>query len=360
MVANFFWRIQFALCIAFFFTQMNQAGAQSVVVMVNDDPITSYDVAQRQRFLALTSGFGQRMKQRLQSDKTKEQFQAYMREHRPQSKDEAEALQKKFVANIQQEVLSNASSSARQEAIDQLIDERLMLQAAKDQKIDITEAEVNEALTQMAKRGSDGKASLDDFLGQFKSQGVNPVTLKQRIKAQNAWREVIRRVYGSRVRAAVSPATTSSTDDGDVTVDVKLVRLGLPASADQKVVAGRLIEAETLLKNFSSCDKLAGDVKKIKNASVKDIKNEKLANFRGDVRAALLRAEAGQMTPAVIGSGAVELHALCGKKTAVASGSSGKQGGQRDVVQEEFQLYSRRHLKDMRDRANLKYYNKKG
>src|SRR5688500_42735 len=83
------------------------SAAQSIVVLVNDDPITSYDVAQRQRFLALTSGVGDKMRERLKSEKTQEEFKAYMMAERPSSKEEAQALQKKFVEKLQQEVVAS-------------------------------------------------------------------------------------------------------------------------------------------------------------------------------------------------------------------------------------------------------------
>ena len=185
---------------------LSGASAQSVVVLVNDEPITSYDVAQRQRFLAVTSGLGDKMRARLQSDETKEAFRAYMKEQRPRSKEEAQELQKKFVAQIQQQVVTSSSGALRKDAIEQLIDERLMLQAAKEQKIVVTDTEVNESLTRMAQGGAN-KNTLEEFLGQFKQQGINPSTLRDRIRAQTGWREVVRRVYGSRVRSSVATTT---------------------------------------------------------------------------------------------------------------------------------------------------------
>ena len=43
-------------------TGVQQANAQNIAVLVNDEPITSGDVAQRIRWNARTNGFGDRMK----------------------------------------------------------------------------------------------------------------------------------------------------------------------------------------------------------------------------------------------------------------------------------------------------------
>jgi peptidyl-prolyl cis-trans isomerase SurA len=137
--------------------QPQMAAAQSIVVMVNDEPVTSYDIAQRQRFLALSTNLNDRMKARMQSDETKQAFQRYMEEKRPKSREEAQALQKKFVEKLQQTVISNAGQSMRKNAIEELIDEKLMLQAARDQKITVSDDEVNQFLSRMAQSGSNGR-----------------------------------------------------------------------------------------------------------------------------------------------------------------------------------------------------------
>ncbi len=356
------WLFRLVFCSFALLAGMETAGAQSVVVLVNDDPITSFDVSQRQRFLALTSGFGDKMRERLKSPATQEKFKQYMTEQRPSSKEEAQELQKKFVEKLQQDVIASASSGLRKQALEQLIDEKLMLQAAKEQKISVTDDEVNQIMTKMAEGGGK-KLSLNEFLAQFSSQGVNPATLRQRLRAQTAWRQVIRRVYGSRIQSSVSTIETVSEDSPDaVTVDVRVVSLAMPAKADQKVVAKRLLEAEQIRKRFSSCDKLDALLKGVQGVSVKPVKSAKLSEFRGDVKAALQKATAGQMTPPVIAGAAVESHALCGKKQSVVSGKSTEKKTETaaDKTQEEFQLYAKRHLKDLKDRARLDYRSNNG
>lgn len=332
------------------------AHAQSIVVMVNDDPVTSYDVAQRQRFLALTSGIGSKIKARLKSDKTKEEFRAFMLERQPKSREEARELQKEFVKKLQKKVIANSSGAMRKEAIDQLIDERLMLQAAKERKIVISDDQVNKALTNMAQGGSQ-KRSLKEFLASFRSQGVNPVTLKERIRAQTAWRQLIRNLYGPLVRSTVDTElpTISKNTDGGTVVDVEIVKLSANSNGNQQAVALRLVEAEEIRRNFSSCKSLKGQLKGKSGVSVKSVKKAKLTNFQGDVRAALSKAKPGDMTPPVIKGNAVETHAVCAKTVAVSPKKNKKKSGADDDIQKEFQLYSRRHLRDIKDRAHLKY-----
>jgi peptidyl-prolyl cis-trans isomerase SurA len=349
------WLLALALGVLAFTALPSGATAQSIVVMVNDEPITSYDVAQRQRFLAMTSGLGEKMKARLKAPETQSAWQEFVQKHRPQSKEEAQALQKQFVGQLQQQVISSASNSMRQEAIEQLIDERLMLQAAKDNKITVTDAQVDEAMTRMA-QGNGRNTTLQEFQESFKQQGVNPVTLKDRIRAQTAWRQVIRRIYGSRVQSAVSPAAADAKEAGRTLVDVELIKLTMPGNADQKAVAKRLVEAEAIRKGFSKCSEVAGQVKGHLGVTVQSMKAVNVDEFRGDVRAAISKAKAGEITPPIVSGGAIELHAICNKKVEGNPAEKKEEKAEaQDKVQEEFQLYSRRHLKDMKDRANLRY-----
>jgi peptidyl-prolyl cis-trans isomerase SurA len=129
----------------------------------------------------------------------------------------------------------------------------------------------------------------------------------------------------------------------------------MPANADQKLVAQRLVAMEQIRKRFSNCAALPAVVKEVNGATLQSIKQANLSEFRGDVRAALTKAKAGEMTPPIISGATIESHALCTKKVAVASGKTEQKSEAKDKLQEEFQLYSRRHLKDMKDRALLKY-----
>ncbi len=328
------------------------AVAQSIVVMVNDEPVTSYDIAQRQRFLALSQNLGGKMRERLQAPETQQQFQQFMRENQPRSEEEAKALQQKFVERIQQTVIANTSKSMRQQAIDELIDEKLMLQAAREQKIEISDDEVNQMLTRMAQSGSDGR-TLEQFLANFKAQGINPSTLKDRIRAQSAWREVIRRVYGSRIRAA-APTNLPTRSNGGAVVDVEIVRLKIGGDGSQKAMAEKLIQAEAIRQGFRSCDQLAGQVRGLDGATVQSVKKADLKDFRGDVQAALQKASAGEITPPVVNGDTIEIHAVCNKQT-VASPDESQTADAGDGTQEQFRLYSDRHLKDLKTRALLKY-----
>jgi peptidyl-prolyl cis-trans isomerase SurA len=132
--------------------------SEAVAAVVNDEIISTYDLAQRMRLLIATSGVQP-------NDQTLPQFQ--------------------------------------REALLSLIDEHLQIQelrrVEKEQKFTIiaTDDEVTQELADMAKANNMTK---DAFLATLKVQQIGEDTLRQQLRAQISWQNWIRGRYGSRLR----------------------------------------------------------------------------------------------------------------------------------------------------------------
>jgi peptidyl-prolyl cis-trans isomerase SurA len=131
--------------------------SESVVITVNDELISTYDIVQRMRLLIVTSGI--------------------------QPNDQ----------NL---------SALQQEAARSLVDEHLEMQdlreESKTQKFDLvaSDAEVNDELADIARSNN---TSADQLLAQLAAQGVGPETFKDQLRAEISWRGWIRGRYGSRI-----------------------------------------------------------------------------------------------------------------------------------------------------------------
>jgi peptidyl-prolyl cis-trans isomerase SurA len=131
--------------------------SEGVVITVNDEMISTYDIVQRMRLLIVTSGI------------------------QPNDQNLA-ALQ--------------------QEAARSLVDEHLEMQSLRDegktQKFDLiaSDAEVNDELADIARSNN---TSGDQLLAQLAAQGVGSQTFKDQLRAEISWRGWIRGRYGSRI-----------------------------------------------------------------------------------------------------------------------------------------------------------------
>ncbi len=132
--------------------------SESVAAIVNDEIISTYDLAQRMRLLIATTGV----------QPTQENLPQF-----------------------------------QQEALAALVDEHLKLQELKriqkDQKQPIiaSDQEVYEDITSMAQESN---LKPDALLAVLKAQGISSETLYQEIRVQDSWRRLISGRYGSRLR----------------------------------------------------------------------------------------------------------------------------------------------------------------
>ncbi len=355
-----------ALCAALPVQAPDAAAEDAIVAVVNDEPITSYDVAQRQKFMALTSGFGEAMQQEMQrivkDPSIQDKFKAFVQRQprMPQSKEEMMELQKLFMQGlqkeVQQKVMASRSGSSRKVALEELIDELLMMQDAKKQTVVVTDAEVEQSFS---RKGDDGKVvnGAEQLFQQLRSSGVDPKTFKDKRRVQIAWMQVIRRLYGYQVQVTVAAADENKVENSDKTVyDLRVMKLPFPAGADQKAMGRRLTEAENVRQRFTSCDSLAALAKLVDGASIKPMAKVSLSSLTPDARAVVVKAAAGEMTPPVIAKDGVEAYAVCAKRTDIAT--SAKKAAEPEKVderQQKLQIYGKRHLKELRQNAHIEY-----
>jgi peptidyl-prolyl cis-trans isomerase SurA len=340
---------------------VGSALAQNIVVLVNDEPITTFDIAQRQRWMVRTNGYGERMKAELSGDGIKQRFRQMMIAANPRSQAEAEQVaervKKQLVEDAKRRVLSGGGDTTRKAAIESLIEDKLKLQAAKKQSIAISDAEVEETLAQRASGGNaanDVKAALAEFYAQFEADGISRKTIKDIIRAQLAWRDVIRKQYGPRIASLMASASSNEQkpEESELQFDVRILRLAVGNSQDQKAVSQRILEAENLREKFTSCKDLPREATLITQATVRTLDKAKLAAFPKDVQPLIVKASEGQMTPPVLVRGAVESYAIC-RKGLIAKAKPAEQ--KPDVRQQEYERFSRRYLQELKQSASIDY-----
>jgi peptidyl-prolyl cis-trans isomerase SurA len=163
--------------------------SESVAAVVNDDIVSTFDLAQRMRLLIATSGV----------QPTQENLPQFQRE-----------------------------------ALVSLVDEHLQFQelrrVEKEQKIQIVadDAEVDEEIDGMAQQNN---MKREQFLGYLASRGIGVDTLRQQIRAQISWARWIRGRYGSRLRV------------GEDQIEATQARLAAQAAKPQYNIGEVLIDA---------------------------------------------------------------------------------------------------------------------
>src|SRR4029453_10290717 len=165
-------------------------GTQAIVVLVNDEPVTAWEIEQRASLIASSSGGSPReMKakaearwaQIVKDPRTNERFQEYMRQHNARSEEQAKALQAEFVKKLQSDMIeqirresrSGMTAQFRKQAQEELIEERLKLQEGKRLGVEVPDDEAKRLLQSIADRN---KMTIEQFSQNVKNSGFDVST----------------------------------------------------------------------------------------------------------------------------------------------------------------------------------------
>ena len=291
----------------------NRGTAQevSIKVLVNDDPISDYDIDQRMRFLAITEQ-------------------------------------------------SQPSPELKQKAIDMLIEERLQMQEGRRQGVSPDDDELNKILGDMAKKNNLDVDGLTTALGQDRRQhqdAQGPHQVAARLARDGADQVPPRRADRrcrhhrgddgeSGTEAGTAPATPAES-----TLQLRQVKFEIPAGADQGTIAARLAAAENLRARFDNCADLA---KGVEGASVKTLTDEKPSSLAQPARLLVTSAKIGQMTPPTVSAASVELYAVCGKRS-FRGDDAARTEIQRKLMNDEMKIRAERLLRDLKQDAFIEY-----
>ena len=266
-----------------------------IVVVVNDEAITGYQIEQRARFLGVRADVGDQAKANFQrlvkSPKTEAQLRALQQEvirsNPGKSRDELIAIfqkrQQQFGLSLQKQALESARAAMvpklEKEAKEELIDERLKIQAAKKHGIVVSDDEVKGLIKGLADRN---KMSYEAFARHLGSMGVNIDTMAEKFRAQKAWQQLVGRRWGAQVSVSQRDVdqllSAAAAEAGKETVELQVqkISLTLPGKADQAGLTKRFAEAEALRRRLKGCKNMAALAKDARDARFQDMKYIKL------------------------------------------------------------------------------------
>ncbi len=344
-------------------------GPQGIAALVNDEPVTNFEIENLARFMALSTNIGDRVKATMQghaqNPATNERLKAILQEtiqaNQGKTREQViaafEERKKQFVINLQKQAIDSARSGVipglRKKALDELIEERLKYQEAKRLTITVAEDDVERAFKGFAERN---KLTPKEFEANVRAQGADPAVMRARFKAQLVWREVVRRRFGHTIAISnrdvdnfVAKSAAAANED-QVELQLHKVTLATAGKIDQKIVAQRYEEADRIRAKFAGCKSTATLVKDQSNAKFEDLGFRKASTVSEPTRSLLLDAADGQMIPPSLTGSGVDLYAVCGRRTVKADDQK-RQAAENELQIKEFDRIAQRHLQDLRKDA---------
>jgi peptidyl-prolyl cis-trans isomerase SurA len=279
--------------------------AQTVAVMVNGEPITNYDIEQRTKLNFLTT-------------------------HK---------------------------QPARQEVIEELIDEKVKIKEAKKFGVDPTSSDIDQSYAAMSARM---RISPDQLTKSLESQGIRADTLKSRIRADMVWTSLVRGRYKESLQIGEKDVATAAQEGGEKAeveafeYKMQPIVLIVPRGSTPALIEARKKEAEGLRERITSCDEANSYFKTIPNAAIRDTVTKTTADIPPTIREVLDKTPIGHLTPPEITKQGVEMVVLCGRKTTMID-SPKKREIREKMYAQKYEAKSKSYLQEVRKAAMIEY-----
>jgi peptidyl-prolyl cis-trans isomerase SurA len=278
------------------------ARAQNVVVFVNGEPITALDVDQRIKLVEI----------------------------------------------------STHKAPSRQEALDELIDEKLKVQIGKRYGLEVPEKDVESSFSTMAKRA--GQTS-KQFAEGLTHAGINVAALKRRIKADITWSSIIRGKFPSvnavGERDVLTAMESKKTDEKDAVsfqYTLREILFIVPRGSPAAAFEVRRKQADELRHRFESCEQGVPFARALTDVAVREPARRTSLDVGAPQRAILDATPIGHLTPPEQTQQGIEMIAVCARDKA-GGDTVGMAQTREAMVAERYNAQAKRYLEQLRREA---------
>jgi peptidyl-prolyl cis-trans isomerase SurA len=289
-----------------------KAEGQSVVVTVNDLPITNFDIDQRIR---LWSAIGQDPK----------------------------------------------GGDPRKAALQSLIDDMIKRAEAKKWNAEATPDMVDEQVGRMAKGSG---TNTEGLAAKLKAKGVSMTALKDLVRAQISFNRLLNALY--KVKVEVEPAEVDkkyrefAADPRLKPVPVyEIVEVTLPVDKTddtmaQQLLMARAADASQFARQYKGCGNLRQAASGIYNVKIGSLMKADGRKLPPTLRAALDKAGPGKIVGPGRSPAGIQLIAFCGKST-VAPPAPSREEIQVMLMNKKYDVYEERYMRELRRSAFIDY-----
>ncbi len=280
------------------------SGRSSIPVLVNDQPITRYDISQRARLMRL-----------------------------------------------------GGVSGGEKAATEELINETLKMYEAAKRGVGVPDPRVNAAYASIAQNL---KMTPDQLTKALAGEGIDAASLKQRIRAQMTWEQLVQRRTQLTAQIKSSDVTEALLAKGEpqsmtaTEYMLQQIVFVVPSGSPRGLYAQRRREAEAFRQRFKGCDNSLEQAKQLNGVVVKQIGRRDTTQLAGPDGEAIQRTSPGKTAPPIQTELGIELIAVCStreiKSTALARAEI-----QNELYVQQSEELGKEYLQELRERAIIEY-----
>jgi peptidyl-prolyl cis-trans isomerase SurA len=272
-----------------------------IVALVNGDPITEVDIAQRQRLT----------------------------------------------------LLSTQKNVSRQEVLDDLIDDKLKVSISKRYITEVPKREIDSSFASIARRTGMNSAQFAEML---KKSGISVDGFKARLHADFVWTQILRGKFQATLQVAekeveVKLQGSNKPDSAGFEYRLRPILFLVPRGAPAATLEARKRDAENLRARFQSCEDGVRVAMALPDVAVRDVMTRQSVDLGQAQRDVLNNTAVGHLTPPDITVQGVEVFAVCSKTPAAGTDTPGKREARDQIYAERYQALSKKYLKELRSQA---------
>jgi peptidyl-prolyl cis-trans isomerase SurA len=244
--------------------------------------------------------------------------------------------------------LSTHKTPARQE----LIDDKLKVHVARRYIAEVPKREIEGAYAGIARRSG---MTPDQFGKAMQQAGISVDALKARIHADYVWTQIIRGKFRSSLQIGekeVAVKMGEKKDEGTgYDYALRPILFLVPRGSAPGAYEARKREAENLRARFQNCSEGLRVAMGLPDVAVRETISRQSVDLGQQQREVLNNTPLGRLTPPEVTSQGVETFAVCQKNAAVG-GDTPRERELRDTMyQERYQAISKKYLKELRSQA---------
>ena len=274
------------------------ACAQLVAAMVNGEPITTFDIEQRSKFIQLSAH----------------------------------------------------TAPSRKDVLDQLIDEKLKVQEAGRYNMDAPKPDIERGMSNMAGRAG---MNLEQFTQVLAARGVKIDTIRSRMRAEIAWNNLLRARFPATLAVEDADVRDAVEKKGGgaetVAYDYRLrqILFIVPKGSPQSVIESRIRDAEALRSRFEDCQNGFGLARSMRDVAVRDPVRRSSADLPDNLREVLNSTPVGKLTKPEITAQGVAVFAVC-EKSQNPTDTPEKRAARNQLFQTRFEARSKKYIAELR------------
>ena len=285
------------------------ARAQNIVVMVNGDPITDFDIEQRSKLDQLTT----------------------------------------------------QKTPSRQDVINELIDDKIKLKEGKKYGVDPGVSDINQSYEGMAQRM---RISPDQLTKSLETKGVRPETLKGRMKAEMVWTSLVRGRYKEKLMVGEKDVADKVRAEGNEKLQIEgteykmqPIVLIVPRGSSSAFQETRMKEAEQYRSRVTSCEEANSLFRATPNATIRETVTKTTADLPEALRKVLDDTPIGHLTAPEVTKAGIEMVVLCSRKPTTID-TPKKREIREKMYQEKYEKTQKAYLDEIRKAAMIEYRNR--